>query len=308
MVNNHLCIDSCFSARTSERYVITCFFCEKKFNSRCFDLSTSQKLFSTTNNAFFMCYKCIDRVVKLKQNVRRSNESAASSQRNDLTTTTPRNMQQTTNADVNMSLIVSMLTKMDEKLARLNTSNDEIIQRTSAPSLLDRNEINDVSTISHSIDNLRAKLDLNMKLQSEIDVRSKSTLEKLNDLHNTVTATTKPITTPGFNKLKKRTNGTTHSTLDPLNWSFSFSQSTLPHENADLYQLLHGFEQNTWASFDYLSQKMNETSNALMNVETICRELTSKSSSQVRSPVMDSIALDNLQVLNDKCDNIEKKT
>lgn len=32
---------------------------------------------------------------------------------------------------------------------------------------------------------------------------------------------------------------------DPLNWSFSFNQTTIPNDNVELFQLLHGFEKNT---------------------------------------------------------------
>lgn len=76
-------------------------------------------------------------------------------------------------------------------------------------------------------------------------------------------------------------------------------------DNSDLFQLLHGFEQNTWASFDYLSRKLSLNTDTLLQIERICNEFNVKNVTQMSSPTLDSITLDNLQMLNDKCDKIE---
>lgn len=306
MVNNHLCGDNCFASRTSDRYIISCFCCERRFNSRCFDLASSQKLFTSTSNALFLCYKCIDRVIKLKQNSRRSNDLNVTAVRNDLTSSS-NNVRHATEADVTMSDVMSMLNKMDEKLTRLVVSNGNstiAANNPTEPNLI----IDKLATVNRNVSSLHAKLDHGVNVQSELLVRSKSMFEQMNGVHERIfTKSVKEVTdvvpTPRISTVKKRTSAM--PTLDPLNWSFSFNQSTFPQENTDLYQLLHGFEQNTWTSFDYLSQKLSENATALMQIESICNELKSKGTTQLSSPVTDSIALDSLHLLNDKCDNME---
>lgn len=96
-------------------------------------------------------------------------------------------------------------------------------------------------------------------------------------------------------------------TSDPLNWSFSFNQSVIPSENSDIYQLLHGFEKNTWTSFDDLRSKLNENADAILHIESIVKEWSAKYNyQQLSSPLMESITMDNLQSINDKCDAVMK--
>lgn len=150
-----------------------------------------------------------------------------------------------------------------------------------------------------------------MKIQSEFRTQNSSiVIGKLNELLNkphvpspvnTQTSRSSPKTT--HSALNKHTNKLT-PTIDPLNWSFSFNQSILPNDHSDLYQLLHSFEQNTWTSFDYLCKKMNEHTDAILLVES---DLHVKNANHhLRSPVTDTIALDNLQQIHEKCDNMEK--
>ncbi|KAG4077871.1 hypothetical protein HA402_013805 [Bradysia odoriphaga] len=95
---------------------------------------------------------------------------------------------------------------------------------------------------------------------------------------------------------------------DPLNWSFSFNQSTMPNDNIELYQLLHGFEKNTWTTFDYLRSKLNENIDTVHNIESICEEIRSNDNRQhLESPVSDSIKIDCLHDIQDKCVSIEGK-
>lgn len=259
-----------------------------------------------------MCYKCIDRVNKLKQNVRRSNEPSATVTSQKVSESTSSNCANINGEENGLSQILSMLSKLDGKLSRINTSNDGIIQQSSTINLSETDRVSEeLSTINQNVINLHAKVDHSLKMQSELDARNNSMMGKLDDLQGIINKSpaakiTKSTTTPGFSTSKKCSNKTL-SSLDPFNWSFSFNQSITPNENSDLYQLLHGFEQNTWTSFDYLFKKLSESSDSLSHIETICKQLNNKNpSQQLCSPVTDSIILDNLCGINEKCDNIEK--
>lgn len=310
MVSNHLCSDSCFATRTSEKFVATCFLCEKRFNSKCFDLASHQKIFSSTNNALFMCYKCIERVSKLKHNLRRSNESnvGLGSARNDVASI-PKNSNDASSENAALSQILSMLQKMDTTINQLSSSNDELRQHiANADAVIPCHVTTDLSMINQSVINLHAKIDHESKMRSELEVlNASSVMEKLHFLPNNVPAipaTPKSNALTAINMLKKPCNKPT-STLDPLNWPFSFNQSLVPSENGDLFQLLHGFKQNTWTSFDYLCRKLNENTDAISQIESMCKEINKKTTDhQLSSPLLDSILL--LQTINEKCDSLDK--
>ncbi len=95
-------------------------------------------------------------------------------------------------------------------------------------------------------------------------------IENVQDKLNAQTplTTSKATKTPGLVATKKCSSKIS-TALDPLNWSFSFNQTISPNENNDIYQLLHGFEQNTWTSFDCLFKKLNDNTDAVSNVETL---------------------------------------
>lgn len=93
---------------------------------------------------------------------------------------------------------------------------------------------------------------------------------------------------------------------NPLDWSFSFTQPAMHDDNTELYHLLHGFEQNTWTSFDYIRQKLQENTDAVLQIRNMSNDFSLHNmNQQLGSPVLDCITLDNLQMINDKCDNIE---
>lgn len=96
---------------------------------------------------------------------------------------------------------------------------------------------------------------------------------------------------------------------DPLNWSFSFSPATRPNENGnnDLYQLLNGFEQNTWTSLDYLPHKLDDNTDMVTNIKSNSKEIKNLiSSHRLESPLTETIELENLHIIQDKCDLIDK--
>lgn len=208
-----------------------------------------------------------------------------------------------------------MLKKVDNDIGAVNNTNDEIKRLLTDDSSSDQIVKPTVSTtFTHSMANLHAKLDHISKIQSDlINQNSSSMLDKLSNLQtkmdsissiNSSTSKFMPSTT---NSSLKKPTVHTPCVIDPLNWSFSFNQSVINNENSDLYHLLHGFEQNTWASFDHLFRKLSENTEAVLHIESVCKQLIDKDTThQLRSPVVDSVALDNLQQINEKCDNIEK--
>lgn len=278
MLSNHLCVETCFAARTSEKFIINCFLCDKRFNSKCFDLSSQQKLLTSPNNAIFMCYKCIERVSKIKHNHRKSNEKLSSSTTND---NTLRNGPNSTNNEddvVSLLTISSMLKKMEIDIKKVSTSNDEIKQHVlgdSHSSTYD-NITTELSSINKNFINLQAKIDHNENKRSATESQSTSTIiDKLirvdNMIQTATPASKKPSVFLGTDPSKQQNNKTL--SVDPLDWSFSFNQQTTQKETSDLYHLLHGFEQNTWTSFDYVSRMLKDNTDIVDQMKSSLNDL-----------------------------------
>lgn len=287
---------------------MNCYVCEKKFNAKCFDLSSQWAVLlrSTTNNAFFMCHKCIDRVNKVKNNLRKSTDAVP-------------NVQPTRNADGNsdshlshrdkaiFSDMLDLLKKMDENFAYLISSNDEIKRlipaadhdRQAGPDV-----VNEFSKLNQNVTNLHAKIDHGFATRSSFESEMKSTvMRKLNTLDEKARVPQVAVTPRGVAHNESISKAIPSS--DPLNWSFSFNHSLLHDDNSELFRLLHGFERNTWTSFDYLNRKLSENTDAVLQIESVVKELNlSDINQRLKSPVVDSITLDNLQLISDKCDVI----
>lgn len=313
MVNNHLCSESCYIARTADKLTISCFVCEKKCNSKCFDLSSQQtmKALSPASNAVFMCYKCIDRVTRLKQNHRKSNDATtarSSTRNNDQTHHNQNDLQQDQSI---LSTILSTIKAMEEKFSLLLHSNDEMKQSDSDAHRnstdLDFFE-NEFSKVNSNIANLHAKFDHDVNTRSRLEKQNNvQIMEKLNEM-NTRTPCNK-LSTKNVNVHNESNTRFKDASLptNPLDWSFSFTQPAMHNDNSELYQLLHGFERNTWTSFDYIRQKLQENTDAVIQIRDTSNDSSLHNMKrQLGSPVLDSITLDNLQMINDKCDNIEK--
>lgn len=126
-------------ARNFEKLMMTCLVCEKKFNSKCFDLSTSTvKLLSAVGNMTFLCHRCIERVNRLKVNTRKSNEPASLAPHDR----TKANMEHDEKSA--MSDIMALLKKMDENLSRLNNSSNDTRHSTPACNQSDVQDSNHV--------------------------------------------------------------------------------------------------------------------------------------------------------------------
>lgn len=320
MVNVHLCVDSCFTARNSDKTTIGCYFCGKRFNSKCFELSAQQtlKLISSENNVIFLCHKCIDRVNKLKQNIRKSTET---SERTSVTDSEVQrvnihNSQSSVDDRTSTTDVLSILRKMEKRFSEIQDSNSEI--KIMLGSSTHPNVINDtrgveptITSIQQSITNLHAKLDHNTNERTANEGKTHSLiLDKLSELNDRVCTqlnqgTKFPVKVSGSSTSKNHLNRAVMTT-DPLNWSFSFNQPVTANENCEIYQLLHGFEKNTWTSFDHLCCKLSENTDAILQIELMIKEWNSKFYKQrLTSPTMESITMDNLQSINDKCDIIK---
>lgn len=178
--------------------------------------------------------------------------------------------------------------------------------------VLNHDNVNaELAKINQNIISLHAKIDHDTKVRSARDTEISSTTEKLNELYNdmkfnSTNSTTRNCQILTMSSAKRRHNRLTH-TWDPLNWSFSFNSPSVTADNSDIYQLLHGFEKNTWTSFDYLCSKLTENTDAIARMESTCNDFNSNRCAQpMNSPVMDSIALDNMQRISEKCDNIDR--
>lgn len=254
-----------------------------------------------------MCSKCIDRVSRMKQNTRRTTDvstAARSMSGNDT------NLNASSNEET-LSNVMTLLRQMNDTFTKIDTSTEDL-------KLLVVDRTANVSTVSmdQKLTELHAKIDQHLTKCTSESKNSSLIIQKLNALQvANISATHASNFVSGSNELGNTNTPVGYRHLnrgscskDPLNWSFSFNQSSLPNDNAELYQLLHGFERNTWTTFDHLRQKLNENTDTVQNIESICKDITSVNIQQrLNSPVTDSIKLDALQMIQGKCDVIEEK-
>lgn len=270
MVNNHICTETCFNTRNAEKLSVKCFICDKTSNSKCFEIPQTTVKTLSGSNAIFLCNKCSERVSKLKQNIRRSTDTRPGTSMN---ANEPNNDQRIGLNNTNLEQEVKTLEK---RIIELHAKIDQqSISRTTSDSKT-------ITLLTQGLKDLQSKMDQLFSHNAQVFPKN--------------------VPTYAVNSNKKKGK----SPIDPLNWSFSFNPSTLPNENVELYQLLHGFEQNTWTSLDYLRHKLNENTDLVMKIESLCKELTTQTIQHgLESPVTNAINMDNLQTIQDKCEDIE---
>lgn len=237
MANNHMCVSNCFTARTSDKLTVGCFLCDTKFNLKCFNMSVQHaQIFSLSNNAIFMCHKCIDRTNKIKLHSRKSNvtSTAVSMSKNEelARTNSTSTMHNDNDGNGNLSSILSTLLKMDENIKLLNSSNDEFKQRILNSNQVEASDImNELASINQNIINVHSKIDHSTNVRSKSECSNTSlTIEKLNEILNkaqfsSASAASLANATSINSSLNLRRKSL--NVPDPLNWSFSFNQSNL---------------------------------------------------------------------------------
>lgn len=166
------------------------------------------------------------------------------------------------------------------------------------------NERTKLDDMQESLLKLHEKIDLQSANRTTDEDRRSVLLEKIDSLHrkidsSTTTKNQKPQNTP-INKLKQ----------NPLDWSFQFASSaTQIGDNSDIYPLLAGFESNTWSSLDYISKKVVENNEMLMNMQSFISDETTlkKDKSAGDSALATAINIDALHEISEKCEQIENK-
>lgn len=305
-INNHLCSEICFAARMVDKLTISCFVCGKKFNSKCFGLSSPQvmKALSTVSNAIFMCHVCIDRVTKWKQS--QANRRSVNAMQDTGSTTIVELQSEVQSVHQDHSILSSLLSAvsaLDDKFSHLQDCSEQIKamvskgEQNGASALGSQCFTDELSRLSNVVTDLSDKFDHSQKHSTVLKQNFSMVMDKLSSAN--------PPMTPR-NAAQVIAKNVVPMT-DPLGWSFTSHPSGVPAGNSDVYQLLHGFERNTWVSFDYIRQKLCENSVALKLITEICNESNVKNgNNQLCSPVLDSITVDSLQMLNEKSENIKK--
>lgn len=293
MANNHICVESCFSSRTSDKSALCCYVCQKKFNSKCFNLLGHVKMLTSASNVLFMCYKCIERVNGIKQNFRRSNVTNS--------TTIPVNVIETPAArsddSVSLSNMLSILTKLVDDVTRLNVSNDEIKQSIFKTNNNNLSVLNDAFPANAllegsplSSDNSSLNFLIN-KIDSLIDAklsRFGNSLLSCEQVDEIVKKHSQP--TESFDRVVggSRIN-------NPLDWSLSSPHHRQRNGSEDLFSMLHSFEVNTWSSFDSISRSVKDISEMLNKLfsNSACVPDSTVISSSNRSALVESIHNEN---------------
>lgn len=313
MVNSHICTDSCFSSRIAEKNAVNCFWCDKKCSAKCFDVApqSTVKMQVTGSNTVLVCNKCMEKLVKMKSNARKSTDRVESTRKNTIEDTP-------TQQDEVKNMLMDMMTTMNwikDEFVNFNECNEEYRLSSATNKTQARNSTDsEMAAIKKSLLELHAKFDH----QGTSSSSSQSESKMISQINKKVEAIYDRLGTPqpthvtwaGTKNGNYLTNGNKSKksyTTDPLNRSFSFNQSMFPNDNVELYHLLHGFEQNTWASFDYLRHKMDENADTISSIETITNKIHSDREHQrLQSPSVESINIDQLQIISEKCETIEK--
>lgn len=138
-----------------------------------------------------------------------------------------------------------------------------------------------LSSVMENLATLNTKLDQHLIERKSAESKSDSLIiQKLNEIQSSNNSPSSIF----MKRVAKDINKTacTSAAMDTLNWSFSFNQSLIPNanDNSDLFHLLNGFEKNTWASFDYLLHKLDQNTDTITSIESICKKIMNDNSQQ----------------------------
>lgn len=347
MASNHMCSDECFVGRTASKFKIICMYCDSVCYSKCYDIISLPflKLLSSDSNAFFLCFKCHDKITKLKIKEKDNNRKS----RNSLTSlkhvTVPSTDNQTKplpdkvsgakclNQNASYDDLMTLINKKFENLESIskdinqkintnqsNSSNSNPIQNES----FNKNSDEKIALLAENIISLHAKLDSyagRIDRHTKDDSSSDIIVSKLDELSNKIYNKPPRNSINNPSKLKRLNDKITNT--NPLDWSLQFNQSLDVIQNfdsTDLYPLLASFEQNTWASFDFLKQKIDESIKIMTDIEWCCKSVTeplnknkdpepsvpaSPSSPLLLSPLIRSIEMEKIDDILNKCEKIE---
>lgn len=339
-IKKHICTDNC-KGRTNS---VSCFLCGEIFYSKCFslDAQTQVKINSIDSCVRFICGICqssytANKRKSLNNSQLPTNASSITDNNNalndninkilDLLLTRAPGNTLITNAPSNSS------DKHDNSSINVHQSiannlNDKIdtVASDLKVLILSINEMKKTRS-DFECDQSQQKAPLHDKLDNCISIVTKldniiedNIIKSLSDLHCKIDLN---ISDPQFmtkhdkftHKPQQKTNRNGRNSLsNDFEWSFSFNQSlnaATSSENTELYSLLSSFEQNTWAGLDLLREKV-------INIETMCKnfelnELQSANSSApshsgqpIASALIDSIELDALAQIQNKCENIDR--
>lgn len=239
----------------------------------------------------------------MKQNSRKSSDPVSSGR-----VAESQNVKQDEDS-VTLSNMMNILNQINGKLVGISRGNDELkLSMTNRTDSGERNKEFELSTVmSRHLTELHAKLDQHFMEIKSAETKSCATIvRKLNELQD---KENQPLSSKLQTKTFSKSNGTpSNRNKDSLDWSFSFNQSVLPNDNSELYQLLSGFEKNTWTSFDYLRHKLNDNTDKVINIESSINKFTSDGiNKRIESPLTDTIKIDALQQIQDRCESIERK-
>lgn len=203
--------------------------------------------------------------------------------------------------------MMRILEKMNEKLSGFSDTNEHM--RSCITTAMESQTVfeSTLSSVTQSLTTSNTKLDQQMiEQKSAEEQRDSLIIQKLNEIQGTSNLPSSVSTERAMKTIGKFQASSV--VKDPLDWSFSFNQSMIPNDNNELFHLLNGFEKNTWTSLDYLRHKLDHGTDIITNIESICKKIINDSSRQhLQSPVTESITIDTLQNVQDKCEMIERK-
>lgn len=211
-----------------------------------------------------------------------------------------------------IDLIMKKLDSFERVFENLYSKENETHLRVENKSKSIEERIDNI--ISHHLVSLHAKFDHFMNDNTKFKDNDHTFITKLNEISSKIDSHSQNTNvinnkTPLAKRQSSSISNRFASKHDQLNWSLSFNQSFSSNENSDLYQLLTGFEQNTWTSFDFMRDRLAEQSSAISNIESLCRNFKTNdpsNNSLIQSPVVNSINSDIIQQIRDKCEDMDK--
>lgn len=175
--------------------------------------------------------------------------------------------------------------------------------------------------LEHTID-LHAKFDtrmINNKHNSDSNSEISLKLDSLHQKMDTIVPVRKS-NAPNRSSIAFNTPLNTQAKSSLLDWSLNAncSPGSSSHaDSSDLFTLLSSFERNTWTSLDYIREKIIENNNVTTNIQSSIDSLVESSHSNnsvsnsthspSHSPLLNSIAMETIHDIGDKCENIELK-
>lgn len=254
----HKCTRECQRKSSTEKTPVNCMYCQNLCYIECFNISinkfTQKTFFKTSSPVQFICPRCRDVALLLRQFIQQSKIDKS-----------PSSSVATSTVNDGSPNVIEELRKITNKLDNIQTNNKTLNDENNYLKNVVNENLNkiceDFRSLNGHAESVSCKFD-NNKLKSLLETHSERLSTQISTLK------------PGCNA-KIFTRDSLGVNSNTLGWSFSALNKSRsnPHSaisndtRPDLFQLWHSFESNTWISFDAISNSLKLQKEQLASIQ-----------------------------------------